>query len=228
MPGSDHTSRLNRGRIAGSAFLLSLSLLLVAPLLALEVSQDFASDPIVVADEPVKVAFKAGELRIVGTEGDELAAHLTATCRKGKPRCVRELGELRIVAIPSGGNIELVFEGLNKRKAKRMNFEAVVRVPESSPVNVKMGVGALEIENLRGDLAVDMWIGDLVVRMSETDVHSVLMDAGIGDAEINAFGGGGRHRRPMLVGREVSWTDGSGSARLDLDLQIGDISVKLE
>ncbi len=205
-----------------------LSLLLVAPLSAHEVTREFASDPVVVVDEPVKVEFKAGELRIVGTDQDQLEAHLTATCRKGKPRCVRKLEELRVVARASEGGVELVFEGLNKRRAKRIDFEAVVRVPRMSPVDIKMGVGELEVEDLRQDLAVDMWIGDLSVRMAQADVHSVLLDAGIGDAEIHAFGSDGRQRRPLLVGKEVSWTDGSGSARLDIDLQIGDILVELD
>ena len=205
-----------------------LLVLLVAPLPAQEVSKNLSIEPMVVGAESVNVEFKAGELRIVGADGDRLEAHLTATCRKGKPKCVRKLDQLRIVAISSGDGFELQFLGVNKRKAKRMDFEATVHVPRSSPVDVKMGVGELEVEGLGRDLAVDMWIGDLSVRMAQADVHSVMMDAGIGDAEISVFGSDGSHHRPLLVGKEISWTDGAGSARLDLDLQIGGISVTLK
>lgn len=207
---------------------LCLSMLVVAPLSAHEVARELTSGPLVLVDEPVRVEFKAGELRIEGTEGEALEAQLTATCRKARPKCVRGLEELRVVAVTAHGQAEVYFEGLTKRRAKRMDFEAVVRVPRTSSVDVKMGVGALEIEDLSEDLAVDMWIGDLSLRMAEADVHSVMMDAGIGDAEIHAFGHAGRHHRPLLVGKEVTWTDGSGGARVDLDLQIGAISVKLE
>lgn len=204
-----------------------LGLFLVAPVAAEEVSRRLSSTPVAVTDDLVRIELEVGELEIIGSDGEELAAYLTATCRKGKPKCVRKLEELEIAVIAADGRVDVVFEGVNKRRARKMELEVLVEVPRANSVEVKMGVGELEIEDLRRDLSVDMWIGDATIRMAEADVHSVLLDTGIGDGEIYSAGHGGRERRPFLVGKEIAWTSGQGAARVDLDLQIGDISVEL-
>lgn len=202
--------------------------LLAVPAFGGDVSRELSSEPIALSNEAVHVGFKVGEMSIRGTDGSQLQAELKATCRKPKPRCLRGLEKLRIVAEASNGDIALEFEGVTKRRARNMDFEVLVEIPQSSPVSVKMGLGSLEIENLREDLAVDMWIGELTVRMARADVHSILTDTGIGDAEILAPGNGVEVRRPALVGSEANWLQGTGTARVDLDLQIGDISVRLD
>ena len=206
----------------------AILLLLAVPVFGGDFSRELSAEPIALSNEAVHVVFKAGEMLIRGTDGSRLEVKLKATCRKPKPRCLRALEDLRIVSEAYNGDIELKFEGVTKRRARRMDFEVLLEIPESTVLAVKMGLGSLEIENLREDLAVDMWMGELTVRMAEADVHSVLTDTGIGDASITAPSNGVDGHRSALVGAEAKWLRGAGSARVDLDLQIGDISVRLE
>ena len=199
-----------------------------APLLGGAYTRELAEDISLGSGEPIHLRFMAGELQIVGTEGDLLRTRLKATCRRAKPKCLRRLEQLRIVTRTYSQGVELEFVGITKRRAKGIEFEAVVEIPRSSPLDIKMGVGSLDIRDLEQDLAVDMWIGDVSVHMAESEVHSVLVDTGIGDAEIVVPGPGVDEHRSLLVGSESVWTQGKGSAHLDLDLQIGDISVWLD
>ena len=189
--------------------------------------REISHEPIRLAGESVHLEFKAGELRILGTDGDELHARLLATCHKPKPKCFRRLEKLRLITHTFNDRIEIEFEGVTKRRASRMKFEAIVEVPRETILGVKMGVGSLHVENLEQNLAVDMWIGEMTIRMPKDRVHSVLADTGIGDASIRSVHGSDQHRA-LLIGKEAVWTQGEGNARVDLDLQIGDIQVWLD
>lgn len=202
--------------------------LMTAPLFGGGRTKELSEDIFLSSGATIHLNFMAGEMRIVGTDGDQLRAHLTATCRKARPKCLQRLEKLRIVSRTYSQGVEVDFIGITKRRAKRIDFEAVVEIPRSNALDIKMGIGSLEITDLEQDLSVDMWIGEVRVHMPSSEVHSVLLDTGIGDAEIVVPGSHVDEHRPLLIGSEAVWTQGTGSARLDLDLQIGDISVWLD
>jgi hypothetical protein len=73
---------------------------------------------------------------------------------------------------------------------------------------------------------VELGVGDVNVLMRESDVNSVHLTVGVGDATLRHPG----HAQAVsgLLGRKVRWSDGTGPAHVNVDLGVGDIDVRLD
>ncbi|HVS12913.1 MAG TPA: hypothetical protein VMV46_03235 [Thermoanaerobaculia bacterium] len=197
-----------------------------------ELIQVFGEAPFVAPvdlGEPVRIVFGIGELEIEAAEIGEVRAELVLDCREvPEDRCHRYKRRLRIEPVRTADGLEVRMAGLSMRTLRRLQVTGSVRVPRGSPLEVKIGIGDVDIRSGEKDLSVRMGIGDLTVRVPEERVGSVSMRTRIGDAGIEL---GGRHRpgkRRMLIGAKVRWDEGSGDARIDVGLRIGDARVRLE
>jgi hypothetical protein len=179
--------------------------------------------------EPVRIVFGVGELQIEAADIDEVRAELALGCREAtEDRCRRYRRRLRIEPVRTADGLEVRMAGLSMRTLRRLQVTGTVRVPRGSPLDVKIGIGDVDIRAGGEDLSVRMGIGDLTVSVPEEQVGAVSMRTRIGDAGI-VFGG--RHvpgRRRMLIGAKVRWAEGGGDARIDVGLRIGDARVRLE
>ena len=107
-----------------------------------------------------------------------------------------------------------------------MDVKVRVRAPAALATTVDMGIGELHVEDMTGDLTLDLGIGEIEVRAREENVGSVRLDVGTGEASLRGVDLGRRQSAGLFV-RELAWDGGRGSARLRIDLGIGEIDVRL-
>ena len=62
--------------------------------------------------------------------------------------------------------------------------------------------------------------------MDESHVDSADIDAGIGDVSIRHRGG--RLETSGFIGNELSWDEGDGPARIELELGVGEVALRLQ
>ena len=180
--------------------------------------------------QPVSIRFGIGEIDIEAGDLSEVRADLQVSCREtlAEALCEKYQRRLRLEPRETADGVEVRLVGLSKWKLRKLNLRGRVEVPRWSPLQVKMGIGEVDIRSDAEDLSVKMGIGDLTVHVPAANVASVQVGTRIGDASMRSdrqhFAGG----RRMLIGSRLHWWEGEGSARIEVGLKIGDAKVVLE
>jgi len=102
----------------------------------------------------------------------------------------------------------------------------VLRVPAALAVGLEMGIGEAVFKGLKGDIKVELGIGELKVEGAAADYGSVSGQVGVGDFTLRAKGGSSKESR-ALVSKESQWT-GAGAAKIEAEVGIGEAEVGLE
>ncbi len=173
----------------------------------------------IVVDIPV------GEVEIKGSSSDKIKVDVTVECNWKKSRCVELAEELDLVARQWDDEITLDVEGMRKWRSLGMHLEVRMTAPASMSLELDMGVGDVEISGFRGDLTVDLGVGEVEVRMDESHVRSVDLDTGLGEVRMDYQGG--RLEASGLFDNVLRWDEGSGSSKLRIEAGIGEIGVRL-
>ena len=175
--------------------------------------------------EEIRVQFPVGELTLEATDEPELYAELSVRCRRGGRGCVERSRRLKLVTLVSGRTRRITLEGMPKFGSHGLEVRLRIAVPKSLAVNAEMGVGDCRVEGLVRDLRVELGVGDVSVLVRESDVRSVHLTVGIGDATLHH--GSSSQAVSGLLGRKVRWSDGAGAANVSVELGVGDIDVRL-
>ena len=179
--------------------------------------------------DTVRIDFKVGALRVETAATDRIEVDLTVRCKGwGSSRCHEELEELELEFDSFGREVSVRILGDRKLRSRRIEVDGTIVVPASSPLEIDMGIGDLDVRGASEDVSVDMGIGEVTVWMPGDKVKSVSVDAGIGDASIRGSDRRVTGSRSMLIGAEAEWRDGPGNARVVVDLGIGEASVRLQ
>ena len=82
------------------------------------------------------------------------------------------------------------------------------------------------MKGMKGDIKVELGIGELKIEGAAADYGSVSGEVGVGDFTLRATGGS-REESRVLVSKESNWT-GSGPAKIEAEVGIGEAVVRLE
>ena len=177
---------------------------------------------------PVRVRFPVGELEIAAAEVSSISTKLRVGCKRlSETQCDKYRGKLRLEGRERDRAVEVRLTGLPKWKLRRLELGGEVTVPRWAPLEVRIGIGDVEIHSGGEDLTVEMGIGELTVRAPRASVGTVRVATRIGDASLaGAVEREGRRRR--LLGARIDWRQGEGAADIAVGLKIGDASVVLE
>lgn len=167
-----------------------------------------------------------GEVALVGVAGDTVRIDLEIRCeRKRDDACRRAAERVNLRLRERGGRIELEVDDWPKLHNKRISMFARLEVPRHLAVEIGMGVGEVEVEGTESDVEIDLGVGEIRVEMREAFVRSIELDTGVGEALLRTgertIDGSG------FVGSHLSWRDGPGDARIEIDTGVGEIEVTL-
>ncbi len=196
--------------------------------------------------EAVVLQLNVGEIQVKGGDGDTISVKIDVHCsrRRNRDRCEDRAQDIEIDDYERRGKLVLSIEGTGLWRSRDATVEVTLTVPRSLATEIELGTGELTIKdvagNIRvemslgeatlvdvsGDVFVDMGMGDVSVTMSQDVVGEVILDNGIGETEL-------RHRdgrnaiEGILGGTDVHWDSGSGSHTVRIELNIGEIFVRL-
>ncbi|NOT35363.1 MAG: hypothetical protein HOP12_14560 [Candidatus Eisenbacteria bacterium] len=175
----------------------------------------------------VRLDFPVGDLHVKAASGSEVRFELQVRCKNGSTdACERRASRLKLEHHQSEGDLRLKLEGYPKATGG-MGFvlDGILYVPSACAVNIDMGVGDLEVDGMRGDLDVDLGVGEATVWLERAAISSVNVDVGIGSATVDSPDGSTRGRG--WLGRTVHWSPGGGTSRISLDVGVGEAQVKV-
>lgn len=177
-------------------------------------------------DHRVRFEFPVGELHVKATDGDEVRVEMQVRCRRGSTEnCMDKTRRLRLEHTNEGGQLRIKVEGYPKFDTRGFTLEALVLVPRSLRLDLDMGVGELQVDGMSGDLDVELGVGEATILAPRDAVRAVNVDVGIGDASLRTNG----HRASSrgFLGREVKWSEGAGTSRIELSVGVGEGDVSL-
>jgi hypothetical protein len=179
--------------------------------------------------EGITLDVSVGEVRIEGADVTKVQAEVRVRCprRMDLDECWERAEDVEITSDDSRGMLNLEVRGLSKWRSRGMNVDVHFTVPEDLPFELDMGIGEVEIAGMRSDLTVDMGIGEVSVRMDEEIVGSVTLDNGIGESDL-IYSDGKQSTSGFLAGKDVVWNKGPGTHAVVVELNIGEIEVRLQ
>ncbi len=179
--------------------------------------------------EGITLEVSVGAVHIKGADVDQVLAEVRVRCprRMDLDECRDRADDVEITADDSRGKLVLEVRGLSKWRSRGMNVDVHFTVPEDLPFELDMGIGEVEIVDLRSDLKVDLGIGEVSIRMDEEVVGSVTLDNGIGESNL-LYSDGKQSTSGFLGGKEVVWNRGPGTHEVIVELNIGEIEVRLK
>ncbi len=189
-----------------------------------EIREAFALD----GASEVQIELEIGELVVETSDSGSVEVELRLRCRSDSPTCERQLERVEVVDERRSERLLVTFDGISKSSSRRMEVDATIHMPADVELSVDMGIGELDITGPERDVYVDMGIGEVRLWLDESAVGAVYLDAGIGEATLYGTADHAESSRPFLIGSELEWEAGSGSAEVVVDLGIGEISVHLD
>lgn len=173
----------------------------------------------------LRLDFPVGELVVVAGDAPTIRALMTVRCQHGGRGCIERSKRLKITSQQSGRERSIKVDGFPKFNNGGLQVELRVEVPRSLATHVKMGVGEVVVEGVEGDLSVELGVGEVDVAVRESDVRSVNLAVGIGDATLDHPGHD--HQTRGFLGKHVRWDDGAGRSRVNVEVGVGDASVRM-
>jgi len=101
-----------------------------------------------------------------------------------------------------------------------------VKMPQMASLNVDLGVGEMRIKRINSNLTLDVGVGEAIVIGDASNYGSAKGQASVGAAAVRSESGTKNTERAM-VSEEVTWT-GSGEYAIDVEVGVGDVSIKLD
>ena len=206
-------------------------------------SQDFERG----AHDAVVFSLNVGELRVSGADTDRITADVSVRCASGRnrERCRERAEDVRLESNERRGRLYVDIEGTGMWRSRDAVVVVRLTMPRDMETEIDFGTGELTVENMSGDvslemdigeaslvnlsgnLTVDMGVGEVSVSMPQDAVGEVTLDNGIGETEL-------RHRdgrnavEGILGGTDVHWDNGEGPKRVRIELNVGEIRVRLD
>ena len=197
--------------------------------------------------EGVAFELSVGEIEVTGASTDTITAEVRIRCNRGRDqeRCEKRAQDVELASYDRRGRLYLEVEGTGYWRSRDATVHVILTIPEDMPAQLDIGTGELTVANLASDLTIDMSIGELTldnvsgnvvvdmgigeinVTMPQDAVGEVTLDNGVGETEL-------RHRdgrnavEGILGGTDVHWNSGSGPSSVSIELNVGEILVRLK
>jgi hypothetical protein len=206
-----------------------LSALLLLPQLALAADAPPArvveSDVALSGATAVEANLPIGNLFVKGTGGERVKARLEVTC-SADPDCPAAAQKLAVTSRNRAGELLVQVEGYPKLGNKGLSLVLHLEIPRAVRLETNLGVGDARVEGINGDLEVGIGVGNVSLKLDQGKVKSVELDSGVG--EVALLIDGGRIEGSGLVGKGLEWSQGKGTAHVEVDTGVGDITVELD
>lgn len=97
-----------------------------------------------------------------------------------------------------------------------------VIVPSSVHLDIDVGVGEVDLEDVGNDIFVEVGVGEVDIDLDSDDYGRIDLDSGVGAADLSGFKNVDSERR--LISESTLWR-GNGSHEIRVEVGVGEIDV---
>ena len=152
---------------------------------------------------------RSGEVTVRGTDENKVKVRFD-------PKNSEDLKYVRVSFKAAGHNGTLKISG-----GPRNDFRIRIDIPKNSDLRLRVAAGDVNVEDLVGDKDVEMWAGDLTMRVgSASDYGKVDASVRAGDLDMGPFG---VSKSGLFRSYE---TTGTGTHRLHVHVTAGDVELR--
>ncbi len=179
------------------------------------------------AGQKVRLQLPVADLRLEVADGNQVQADLLVSCR-WQQKCADILSEIELVSSSTAQRFVVELKGLSQWQSAKVEVEGTLIVPRSADLELDIGVGDVKVHGVVNDLRIDMGVGKVKIWQPVASVKDVSLEVKVGEATLFGVAEGVSDRRSFLVGSEVFWDQGQGEARIDVDVDVGEVALWLE
>jgi len=179
------------------------------------------------AGQKVRLQLPVADLRLEVADGNQVQADLLVSCR-WQQKCADILSEIELVSSSTAQRFVVELKGLSQWQSAKVEVEGTLIVPRSADLELDIGVGDVKVHGVVNDLRIDMGVGKVKIWQPVASVKDVSLEVKVGEATLFGVAEGVSDRRSFLVGSEVFWDQGQGEARIEVDVDVGEVTLWLE
>jgi hypothetical protein len=180
------------------------------------------------SDQQIILKMPLGEVEVVAGDPGKVEIEVVVTCGNSSTRCRSRAEEIRLEDTARSRSLILEIEGYSNKLTNRPGVEVRLRIPTDSELKTEIGVGSMKIEDLTGDVSVEVGVGDVRVYVDPDRVGSVRLEVGVGSAEIHPDSQDQWSSGFLFLGNEVYWDEGEGESHIRVDVGVGEAMVRLD
>jgi hypothetical protein len=208
--------------------LLCIALVLLAAPASAEVEVRSITRSFEVASgEEILLDFPLGDVVVTAGDPGQVEIKIVVTCSNSSRRCRERAEQIRLDDTHRGGRLHLEIEGYSNRLTSRPSVEAILSIPATSTLTAEIGVGSMRVEDLAGDINIDLGVGDVTVFADPAQIGSIRLEVGIGAAEIQPQPRDQWSSGFLFLGNEIYWEEGDGEGRIIIDVGVGEALVRM-
>ncbi|HYG63579.1 MAG TPA: hypothetical protein VEL74_13440 [Thermoanaerobaculia bacterium] len=167
-----------------------------------------------------------GEVVVQGGGASQVTVEVELECDSDRSRCAELAKAVRLQGGKKGDRLQVELDNWPKGNGQGLQANVRVTMPRDLALQTDLGVGELRISGIEQDVNADVGVGEVSVTMPESAVRSVNLDSGVGDATLRTSEK--RIQGSGMVGKELKWNKGTGSADVRVDCGVGEIGVSLQ
>lgn len=166
-----------------------------------------------------------GEIEVIGDSGSTITANveIEADIKGWWGSSRTDLRDYEIEGYVNGHSLRLRLTPRN-RHSKGFSENWQVRLPSAMAVTLEHGVGEVTVENVMGDLELEVGVGEVNVDGSFKDFSTITAECGVGEVTIRTPEG--REDGEGFIGHEAR-VKGPGRSVLSVETGVGDVVIRL-
>jgi hypothetical protein len=167
-----------------------------------------------------------GEVVVQGGDANQVTVEVRLDCDANRRGCADLAKEVRLEGSKKGDRLQVEVDDWPKGNNRGLQAHVKVTMPRDLALQTDLGVGALRISGVEQDVKADVGVGEVSVTMAESAVRSVNLESGVGEATLRTSDK--KLQGSGMVGKELKWNKGAGSADVRVDCGVGEIGVSLK
>ncbi|XOV77976.1 MAG: hypothetical protein ACFHVJ_13610 [Aestuariibacter sp.] len=168
------------------------------------------------SDSRIQFEIPVGKLDLQTHDSDEVIIEVKVKDQEDNWFASPDLDEVYLDKRVSGNRVILEID------ANDTIQDWEVYVPKSAHIDVSLGVGEVDLEDLTRDIFVEVGVGEVDIRLGEDDYGRIELESGVGAADLSGFKNIENERH--FISESSNWR-GAGRYDILVEVGVGDVDV---
>jgi hypothetical protein len=167
----------------------------------------------------IRFDINVGTLQVEPSDTGDIEVSMTISAeQRGWFGRTPDINNMDLRSSQQGDRLRLSFN------EKNVKTEWLVKVPDLDQVDIKLGVGTVEVHMPTFAVYVDLGVGTINLQANASEIDTVDLSVGVGDTQV--FGGNNTESHRAMVSSETSAL-GNGAYVIKARAGVGDVTAEL-